>query len=640
MAVSAAPEPPLSVAPPLPVAAPLPREPRGRYWALLGVILVGALLLRLWGIKQGLPYAYNADENSHFVPLAIGMFGHTLEPGTTSSHYFANPPAFTYLLHLLFAIWFGGRAGVAHAIALHPQTVYVLARVTSAVLGTLSVWLLYLAGGRLLDRRVGLLAAALMAVAFLPVFYSHLALNDVPTLAPLTLSLFGTAGVLRYGRPVDYLVAGIGLGLGCATKYTAGIAAAPLIAAIAVQYLAPGGERSAVIGLTVAGAAALSAFLIANPYSLLDFSAFRNGLAHQSSVSADAAGKLGAGQQNGLSYYLWTFTWGLGWIPALAAIGGAIMLWSDERRLVTLLVPAPLIFLLFMSIQGRYFGRWLLPAFPVVCLLAAYFALDIADRAGLRRPQLRPTMVAVGAVALCAQGLVYSIHSGLVLSRADTRNETRAWMVAHIPVGSKIVVEPVVPDAWAQDIGHPTLTTSDGRRWKKYAALRSLLAPDGSLTTGPGHPVNIEDYERTLSPALIGLYESEGYCWVVSGSTQSGRALAAPRQVPQAVAYYQALASQGHVVYRASPYAGGDGPVRFNFDWTFDYYPLAYAHPGPDMTVYELTGGLCAQGGAAAAAPTPFAAPAAPATSTAPAAPSRAAPASHRPALTRARRSL
>src|ERR1700730_6741537 len=69
----------------------------------LTVVLVGALGLRLWGIAQGLPYAYNSDENAHFVPKAIGMFGGGLNP-----HYFANPPAFTYLLHGLYAVWYGG----------------------------------------------------------------------------------------------------------------------------------------------------------------------------------------------------------------------------------------------------------------------------------------------------------------------------------------------------------------------------------------------------------------------------------------------------------------------------------------------------------------------------------------------------
>src|SRR6201995_3584337 len=154
------------------------------------------------------------------------MFGHDLNP-----HYFANPPAFTYVLHYLFALAYGGADGVRHAFAHNPTEVYTLARVAAAVLGVLALWLLYLAGARLFGRAVGLLAAAIEAVAFLPVFYSHLALNDVSTLAPLLLSLLGSAGVLRRGPLRDHVLAGAGLGLACATKYTAGVVLLPYLAA-------------------------------------------------------------------------------------------------------------------------------------------------------------------------------------------------------------------------------------------------------------------------------------------------------------------------------------------------------------------------------------------------------------------------
>ena len=40
-----------------------------------------ALILRLIGFKTGLPYVYNADENAHFVPRAIGHVRARLEPG-------------------------------------------------------------------------------------------------------------------------------------------------------------------------------------------------------------------------------------------------------------------------------------------------------------------------------------------------------------------------------------------------------------------------------------------------------------------------------------------------------------------------------------------------------------------------------
>ncbi len=586
-------------------AGEAPGSARRWAWPALALVLGGGLALRLWGVGEGLPYVFNADEADHFVPKAVKMF----ETGSLDPHYFANPPAFTYLLHLLFAVWFGGSNGAIAALKLHPAEVYTLARVAAALLGTVALWLLYAAGARLFNRAVGLLAAAIEAVAFLPVFYAHLALNDVPTLAPLSLSLLGSAGVLRKGRLRDHLLAGVGLGLACASKYTAGIVVLALLAAVAVRFLDGDGDGEGdgegaartLAGLAVAGAAALGAFLIANPYALLDSHGFQRELVHQSTLSAEAQGKLGAPKQGGLVYYLWSLGWGLGWVPAVFALGGALSIWRAKPRLGWLLVPAPLAFLAFMGLQGRYFGRWLLPIFPLLCLLAAFFALQLAaagarwarPRAGARRDvALRAGLMFVLVAALLVQGLIYSVHSGLVLARADTRNLTRSWMLAHIPSGSPIVVEPVSPDAWAHRTAPGTSTAADPQQWNKYPSMLSRISPSGELLASTTQ-VSIENYERTLAPSLIDYYVKHGYCWVISGSTQSGRAFADPTAVPLAIAYYRALARRGEVVYRASPYGRSQGPVAFGFDWSFDYYPLAYERPGPAMSVYRLHGARC-----------------------------------------------
>ena len=590
-------------------------------WACAGLCV--ALGLRLWGIKEGLPYIYNIDEAGHFVPKAVTMFSEGLNP-----RYFVNPPALTYVLHFVFDAWFGGAHGVHSEYARHPGEVFLVGRVTVALLGSAAVWMLYLLGARLFDRRIGLLAAAIEAVAFLPVSYGHLALNDAVTLLPLTLSLFGSAGVMRYGRKRDYALAGIGLGLACASKYTAGIAVVPLVVAAAAHYLdsidasrarsvraQPPGDhetpaypgRRIVIGVVLAGGCALVAFLIANPYALLDFKLFYSELVHQSSLSDEAQGKLGAPREIGIFYYLWSFSWGLGWVPALAALGGAIVIWRRHAHIGWLLVPAAILFLAFMGLQDRYFGRWLLPIFPIACVLAAYFASQLVHvilekamppaRAGgtppsaSRRIGLALLVWVPIAIVLLAQGAVYSVHNDLVLSRVDTRNITRAWMVAHVPRGTPIVVEPVVLDSWIEEGSG----NSRSDRWLKYQSLQSVIAPDGSLAPQTVHQVPLEDYETTLSPALIGWYEHLGYCWVVVGSTESGRALADPRAAPFASAYYHALSTQAEVVYRVSPYSPGSSPTRFGFDWPFDYYPLSYAHPGPEMTVYRLRGGRCAR---------------------------------------------
>ena len=51
------------------------------------------------------------------------------------------------------------------------------------------------------------------------------------------------------------------------------------------------------------------------------------------------------------------------------------------------------------------------------------------------------------------------------------------------------------------------------------------------------------------------------------------------------ISKHRRLARESRVVFRSSPYSSGAKPVKFNFDWSFDYYPLAYERPGPVMTL-------------------------------------------------------
>ena len=155
-----------------------------------------------------------------------------------------------------------------------------------------------------------------------------------------------------------------------------------------------------------------------------------------------------------------------------------------------------------------------------------------------------------------------------------------------------VVIEPVVPEEWGLDVGHP-LPTDNGYRWRGFPVLRTNEL-DGKLVLDQGASVTIENYEHLLKPALIPFYEANGFCYVVTGSQQYGRALVDLAAVPQAIAYYRALARDGKLVYESSPYARGSKGVEFNFDWAFDYYPLAYVRPGPMVKIFRLSGGGCA----------------------------------------------
>ena len=75
-------------------------------------------------------------------------------------------------------------------------------------------------------------------------------------------------------------------------------------------------------------------------------------------------------------------------------------------------------------------------------------------------------------------------------------------------------------------------------------------------------------------------------------------ALRHPEAYSRAYVAYQrtllpVLARRARLVYHVSPFSRGAHPVPFSFDWSIDYYPAQYRLPGPEISVYRLTGGKC-----------------------------------------------
>ena len=554
-------------------------------WALAGLLL-GALIVRLWSLRYGLPWVYNRDEEFHFVPVAVRMFGGSFNP-----HYFENPPALTYLFYLAFRLRFHS-GGFRHAFAANPTAAYETARFIVALIGTLSVAFVYWAGKRWFDARIGLLAGALVAFGFLPAFYGKFALNDAVTLAPVAIALALIA--LAWERERWWLWAGAGAAIGVATavKYTAGAMLLPLAIAVIIQawdktgaasddadddqrvgYVRPDapasrGERiracikPVLLYGVLAGIAFAAAFLILNPYSIVDFSTFRHQVAGQSATAGGSA-KLGQSDTPGWLYYMWTLTWGLGWVPAIAALGGAIVLLRDNWRRGLVLVLFPVFMFLFLGAQARHFGRWYMPAYPAIVLLAAYGAIRFADWVARGRRWANWALAGV-VVLMLVQGLAATIRVDSVLARNDTRALARSWIIRNIPEGSGVVVEPFVPNGW---LSKPNRAGTDRYR------LFPIKPP-------------FQAYEKKLDPSLIDTYRSQGYCYVVVASHQKQRGLNA--KLPGAIGYYQRLNRESDGTRLFDPWRSGADRPGFNFDMSFNYYPTAFVRPGPFIEVHHL----------------------------------------------------
>ncbi len=209
------------------------------------------------------------------MPRAVGMFGHSYNPG-----YFVNPPAYTYLLHVVFDLRFGGRAGGGggdggrpHEPCSRPRGSWRRCSARGAV--ALLAW-----AGRRLHGRRGRADRGRAAGRRVPA--GALLAPGAQRRADARARRASRCSAWRRSTATTATAAtrspGWRSALACATKYTAGILVLTIVAA-ALATPVPGPRLR---GLVLAGVLALAGFLAANPYALLDFDAFREGLSHQS----------------------------------------------------------------------------------------------------------------------------------------------------------------------------------------------------------------------------------------------------------------------------------------------------------------------------------------------------------------------
>ena len=313
------------------------------------------------------------------MPKAVQMVGGTLNP-----KYFENPPALTYLFFAVFKLRFHagfpfGSHGIGHAFRLNPTAVFTTARFVVALLGTLSVGLVYWVGARFYERRVGLVAAVLMACAFLPVFYAKQALNDAVTLVPIAVALAACLFIYEDGRLRHWILAGAAVGAATDVKYTAAAMAAVVGLAGLLRVIEKRDTLKQFLKAGVVSAVAFGVlFVLLDPYMLVHLSLFKHQVAGEAGTAGGSA-KLGQSSEPGWVYYLWTLSWGFGWLPTLAAVAGAGLALRSNRARGLLLVLFPLLLLVFLGGQARHFGRWFLPAYPALAVLAAYAAVRTVD---------------------------------------------------------------------------------------------------------------------------------------------------------------------------------------------------------------------------------------------------------------------
>jgi YYY domain-containing protein len=465
-------------------AVPVPGGRAGEMLAL-AVVLVLAVSLRLSGLHWDAHVRHEGGrppsvEEQHLHPdeRFLTMVTTALELPSSWRGYFDTGTAtmnphnrgfgfFPYGTLPIFVVkvagaWLG-RAGY--------DQIHVVGRLLSAFADLVVVLLTVVLGRQLYGSAVGLLGGLLMATAVLPIQQAHFYVVDTFANAFVMLGLLAVVRLQREGSLGASLGLGFALGAGLACKlsiFPLGLLAAAATVIRVLRPPAPGeGRRTMARRLAEAGAdlalAAAVTFLVFRlfqPYAFhgpgfLDVAINPAWLANMREVLELVSGlrDIPPGHQWTDRIPLW-FPWtnmvlfGLGPCLGLAAWAGwalaAWELWRRPRRWEHL-VPWAWVLIVFLH-QGTQWVmsmRYLLPIYPVLCLLAAYVLVRVWRWAAASpgRPRWREALALALGGAVIAGTLGWAWAFTAIYRQPHSRIEASRWIYARVPAGAVLAVE-------------------------------------------------------------------------------------------------------------------------------------------------------------------------------------------------------
>ena len=414
-------------------------------------IFVGALALRVIGLRYGLPAVYNPDE------VAIMSRALAFAKGDLNPHNFLYPTCYFYLL---FA-WEGLTAIAAvvtrqvasfgafqREFFLDPTRVFVAGRLLTALLGSATVVATWMLARRLAGPVAATAAAVAIAVSPLHVRDSHYVKHDVPVTLLIVLAYLAYQKLWREHVPPEggsykgelrsfrlqaegpLLAAAAITGVAFSTHYYA------IFLAIPLAWTAAGGAATRVDAVKrVAIAALVSAvvFFLLSPFILAEPGiALRDIRANRQIVVDRAVGSLGYGATLA-RYAVMLVQDTVGW-PCIVSAGiGLLLLVREHPRRAAWLLAFPIPFFLFIASTFPA-SRYLIPLVPFLAILSGITVGWIARRS--------PAAAWATLAALAIMPLRTSLQTDLFFRQTDTRTLAASFVETHVPAGATILTQP------------------------------------------------------------------------------------------------------------------------------------------------------------------------------------------------------
>jgi uncharacterized membrane protein/DNA-binding beta-propeller fold protein YncE len=441
----------------------LSRRARVLWILILFAVLAAGTGLRFYRLDWSEKDHPHPDEN--MVVIAMGRI--TLNQFDPDFFAYGSLPIYLYrFAHFGLRRLASKRHGLGWDWA--PTDYYVVGRMISAFLGSLTLLLVFLLARRLFGLRAGVLATTFLAFTLLHVKLSHFLTVDVDLTFFVIATLYFASGLLVRRRLFDYVFAGICLGLAMATK----ISAFPGALAILVAHLIGLWHRRrpfdllAWIYLLLVPLFVLGAFAVSEPFAFLSFKKFFQGVSYQAMM---VRGKnipwyvLHFEDSKPLIYHLRNYLlWSTGVPLGLLTFGSFLitLYWAvrrlDGRYLFLHSFALPYFVMVFIMTRVKFI-RYQIPVVPVFCIFGAAVVVTLIDRwRGLARRRL---LIALtwGAVL---SAILFCLAFTNIYRHPTSRVTAAQWIADNVPEGSKILTQ-------AMEVGLPW-ASAEGYRPGRY----------------------------------------------------------------------------------------------------------------------------------------------------------------------------
>lgn len=409
----------------------------------LWLITALALLLRLVGIKYGLPHVYWTDEYHEVMrAMELGAGGFNLARTGKGGFYlllFVEYGFYFVVLKLTGVV--SSTQEFAELFVSDPTTFYLLGRITAAFFGVATVVAVYLLARSAYRDGAAVVSALFLSVNVLHADLSHRVGVDVPMALFATLALYSGVRIAVAGLRKDYILAATFAGLATTTKLPGILVLVPLL--IAHGYSvggSPGAIRRWVSSpnIWIAFVIFLMIWVVTNPgiiFASNYFSLF-------SAPADEASGEIATGAVRPILwiFYLDVLRESMGWplfVLSLASVGYGI--WKRRPADVLLVTYGLANFAAISSTSSKflYFPRYTLPIVVVLSVLSGRAVYDLCSFVRTRRVATTGLLVSV----LIAAPLLRSTVSSYTLTKTDTRTLAKEWFETHAPVDSKVLIE-------------------------------------------------------------------------------------------------------------------------------------------------------------------------------------------------------